>query len=583
MLELISVARVLSRHGQESLQVLEQVSFAAPKGHLMAIVGAPGSGKSTLIGILAGLLRPTGGSVIFQGKDCVKQRLHPNSIGHVPAADDVLNAALTVRESVMSALMLRVADQTRDQRVGKASHLLVGLGLETLASQRVSTLTLPQRRRLKLALALVSDPALVVCDEFTDGLDVKSEQELTALLKFVAADHPARVVIHATQTLGNLPAYDTVVILHEGRVCFHGPSRAVSHYFSVTTVEELYPRLAKRPAQRWGDSWTRHRDSYYDAFKLGNVRASAPEDEEDGTDPDRISPPTETGFGTGDASTETACPPAPALPSVIAQAKHLIQRRWTTLHRSTGEWSKQLAIFLLSPVVAALLVSPNMHFLKDLAAAPGAPALLWPAAYTCAMALFVQILLVLMMSVRNGAREIAAERAVYEREQTGGLRTSAYLLGKLGFLIPIVLLQCFSLGLFLDMTTGSLPGHGLPRLLLLALTGLAFTSLCLGISAHNRSAERAHSACWMLLFANVLLAGALLGFPRILGGVLQPLSTAYYGWSGSVETLNGTAVFEPLTQFVRTWFATPVLAISALGGHFVVGIVLTLTGLRRGR
>lgn len=584
MLELISVSRVVSQGKKEAFPVLEQVSFAVPAGHLMVITGAPGSGKTSLLDILAGIQPPTSGAVMFQRRDTSKRPPPVNAIGHVPASDETLNEMLTVRESLMSALMLRVAGQTKEERVGKASHLLVGVGLETVASNRVSTLTLPQRRRLKLALALVSDPALVLCDEFTDGLDVKAERELAALLKFVAGDHPARVVIHATQTLGNLAAYDTAVILHEGRVCFHGPGRAVTHYFSIPAIEELYSRLAKRPAQRWGDSWMRHRDSYYDAFKLGRTgEGLSAASEDDGADSQHISLP-KLGDSDTEATETTVDQPVAPRPSAGTQAKHLTLRRWTTLRRSKREVLSNLALLTAAPAVTAALVLPNMHFLTELAQSqPGAaaPEVLWPAAYTCAMALLVQVVFVLAFGVRNGSREVAAERGVFERERTGGLRPAAYLLSKLGILIPLALVQCFVLGLFVEVTTGGLPGYPLPRLVLLALTGVAFSTLCLGISAHCRTAERAHSWAWMLAFANVLLAGAILGFPRVLGGVLQPLATAYYGWSGSVETLKDTAVFEPITLFVRTWFASPPLAMAALGVHFVAGVILTLTGLRK--
>jgi hypothetical protein len=85
----------------------------------------------------------------------------------------------------------------------------------------------------------------------------------------------------------------------------------------------------------------------------------------------------------------------------------------------------------------------------------------------------------------------------------------------------------------------------------------------------------------MLLVVNVLLCGALLGFPRLLGGVLQPLITAYYGWSGSIETLKNTVVFEPLTKLVRTWFAAPSGAMIALLCHAGLGMALTITGLKK--
>ncbi|MES2739033.1 MAG: ATP-binding cassette domain-containing protein [Verrucomicrobiota bacterium] len=583
MLELISVSHIFTRPAKEALTALDHVSFSVPAGHLLAVIGATGSGKSTLLHLLAGLQHPGGGTVLFRGKDLGQAALHPNEIGYVPASDHVLSEVLTVRESVMSALMLRVAGQTKEERVDRASHLLVGVGLENVARHRVSTLSPTQKRRLKLALALVSDPSLVICDEFTDGLDAKSQSEMAALLKFITTDHPARVVIHATQMAANLAAYDTVVILHEGHVCFHGPSRAVTHYFSIQAIEELYPRLAKRPASRWGESWMRHRDSYYAAFKLGSAGESlkAPDEEEDGADSQRITLPANEKPAAPEAPAEPPSPAAPPLPSLQAQAQHLIQRRWTILRRTQREWTSQLILLVLAPVVAALLLLPNDHYLSEVTSGDTSPAVLWPAAYTCAMGWLLQILLALVFGVRNGAREIAGERPLYRRELAGGLRPTAYLLGKLGFILPIVILQTFLLGLTVEILTGGLPGFALPRLLLLCLTGIAFSSLCLAVSAHCRTAERAHSQAWMLAFANLFLCGALLGFPRVLGSVLHPLVTAHYGWSGGIETLKGTPLFEPLTLLVRTWFATPTLAVIVLLIHFGLGVLLTLRGLRK--
>ena len=583
MLELISVSHIFTRPAKEALTALDHVSFSVPAGHLLAVIGATGSGKSTLLHLLAGLQHPGGGTVLFRGKDLGQAALHPNEIGYVPASDEVLSDVLTVRESVMSALLLRVAGQTKDQRVDRASHLLVGVGLENVASHRVGSLNPTQKRRLKLALALVSDPALVICDEFTDGLDAKSQSEMAALLKFVTTDHPARVVIHATQMAANLAAYDTVVILHEGHVCFHGPSRAVTHYFSIQAIEELYPRLAKRPAARWGESWMRHRDSYYAAFKLGSSGESlkAPDEEDDGVDSQGVSLPADEKSPAPEMQTEPQAPQAPALPSLQAQAQHLIQRRWTLFRRTQREWTSQLILLVLAPIVAALLILPNDHYLSELTSGNTAPAVLWPAAYTCAMGWLLQILLALIFGVRTGAREIAGERALYRRELVGGLRPMAYLLGKLGFILPIVILQTFLLGLTVEILTGGLPGYAFPRMLLLTLTGIAFSSLCLAISAHCRTAERAHSQAWTLAFVNLFLCGALLGFPRVLGSVIHPLVTAHYGWSGGIETMQGTPIFEPLTLFVRTWFATPTLALLALFIHFAVGVLLTLRGLHK--
>jgi len=582
MLEVLNVSQIISRPKQEALTVLDQVNFGVPAGHLMAIIGAPGSGKTSLISLLSGSQHSAEGTIVFQGKDTAISPPQANSIGHVPSEDDSLQNLLTIRETLMSALILRVAGQTNEERISKVSHILVGLGLETIASQHIGTLSLAHKRRVKLALALVSDAPLILCDEFTDGLDVKSEQELTALLKFVVSDQAGRIVIHATQTLGNISSYDTVVILHEGHVCFHGPARAVAHYFSIATVEELYPRLAKRPAERWGDSWSRHRESYYEAFKLGDLGqslAERPEEEpQDQTEDAGLSETQPHHLITAD---EIIYAKPAARPSLLTQTSHLIRRRWTLLRRSQREWLPHLIMLTLAPLLAMLLLAPNTPYLSALKRGDTSAENLWPAAYTCSMAILIQIILILVMSVRNGACEIAGERPLFERERLSGVRSSAYLFGKLGFLIPIVVTQSLALGLFLAVTGTSLPGNGAARLLLLMFTGIAFTSLCLGISARSQSAARAQNHAWLLLVVNLLLCGALLGFPRLLGGVIQPFITAYYGWSGSLDTLSDSAVFEPITKFVRTWFATPLGAFVALTIHATIGLCLTISGLRK--
>jgi hypothetical protein len=154
------------------------------------------------------------------------------------------------------------------------------------------------------------------------------------------------------------------------------------------------------------------------------------------------------------------------------------------------------------------------------------------------------------------------------------------LLGSLLFVLPVILVQGFWMGIFLELITGGLPGSGL-KLLLPALSGTVFAVICLGISANSRTRERAHSVSLVLLSLNVLLAGALLGFPRALGHLVHPFITAHYGWSGIIDSLQKTPFFHPIDLYVKTWFASPTLAPLMLGVHFIVGLVLVYFGLRR--
>jgi hypothetical protein len=224
-----------------------------------------------------------------------------------------------------------------------------------------------------------------------------------------------------------------------------------------------------------------------------------------------------------------------------------------------------------------------LKLLKEMrgGAATAAADVVWPAAYTVSMVVLIQVLLLMFMALRLGAREIAARRAIYERERIGGVTPAAWLIGSLLFLLPIILVQSLSMEMFLDIVSGGLPGDNLAKLLLPALSGTAFTAVCLGISANSGTKERAHSISLTLLCANILFCGALLGFPKVLGHVVHPFITAYYGWSGIIDSLENTAYFIPIDKLVKTWFATPDLAMTMLGVHFFIGVVMTYVGLRR--
>ncbi len=592
MLEAVQLSRQVTARGEDPKSILDSVSFICPAGQVTLIAGTAGSGKRNLLEILAGVRPQDQGVVLLHSRDLGKEAPHPNAMGYVSASADALLGGLSARETLASALLLRVGGVNNSDLTKRLDHLLALCGLETAAHEPVAHLNPLQGRRLQLASALVSDPVLVLCDDFTRGMDAKAERELLALLKMIATDVPGRVVLNVSASLSQLPAYDTVVVLHQGCVCFHGPARAIPHYFTIKSTDDLYPRLAMRPASRWADSWSRHRDSYYDAFKLhssapaagqaqaggGSGRIHLPE-AADGDDP----PPPAVDDETGSSTTSEPAAPLPRA-GLGAQAAQLTRRRWTLLRRNKHEWRTQLLHFFGLPALAVLMIWPNKSYLAAMFKGGGQPPeMLWPAAHTCLMAVFIQVLLVVFMAARNSAREIARERAVIDGEHLAGVRPLAVLMAKIAFLGPLILGQSLWLGLCVEMFIGALPGSTAMRLLLLALTGAAFTALCLAISSRARSPERAHAMCLLLAYAQVLLSGALLGMPRVLGSVLHPFVTAYYGWSGIIDGMKASAIFTPIGTLLRTWFATPSLAVIALLLHLAAGLAIAYAGLRKRR
>lgn len=583
MLELIGISHQFSRGGKaEPVTSLDHISFTAPSGHLMAILGATMSGKTTLLQVIAGQIRASHGAMVWRGKDIAKAPVPVNEAGFVPQEDDVLLETLTVQENIVSAYLLRVAGADKKAARDRAAHLMAVAKLETVGGTRVGALSKAERRRVKLAVALVSDPSLVLCDDFTDGLDAKSEREMAALLQLVSRDHPHRLVINATANPMNLSCYDSTLLMHDGCACFHGPARALCHYFSVKQTEEIFSRLAKRPAKRWGESWDKHRDSYYDAFKLGQSADSLAAAEEGAGDASDARAEESQPEGGGEAwGKKDAAASAPAaakpLPSLLFQLTHLLRRRWTVFARQKKDWLAQLLMLVGFPLLAALFAGRSKSLLTGEIAGNALPT-----AYAVAMLLLIQIIFVTFMAVRNGSREIAAERNLFERERLGGLRVPAYLIAKILFVACLFLAQSVWFTVFLDMAIGKLPGSPVARVGLIVLTSGAFTLLSLGISAICRDSERASNLCLLLAFLQIPFSGALLALPNVVGTLVHPLATSYSGWSGIMDTMPAPLI-QALNTINGTWFATPAKAATLLGIHALVGIVLCAVGLARRR
>ena len=234
----------------EPLLLLREISAHFPRGHLCAIVGPSGSGKSTLLKVIAGIREPEDGTVHWEGRDLSSERdLDPHEIGYVPQFGIAFDL-LTVAESMDTALRLRVGGLDAEGRARRASEILKDAGLEEIADRRTAVLSGGQKRRLALAIEMATQPVLLLCDEVTSGLDTKSEDEIVHLMQRLAHDGPGRTVISVTHSLRHMELHDSIAVLYEGRLVFHGAPDLLSHYFSIPGPEFLFDCLETRTPGR---------------------------------------------------------------------------------------------------------------------------------------------------------------------------------------------------------------------------------------------------------------------------------------------------------------------------------------------
>ena len=207
MLELQDVCFTIRKDG-EDVNLVDHASIKVPKGHFMAIVGPSGCGKTTLLKTIAGLNPESAGALFWEGRNLSEEGdFSPSEIGYVPQFS-IAYDPLTVDESVEAATQLRVRTKNHEDLDQRIDRVLEETGLGAISDRPVKVLSGGQKRRLGLAMELVSSPKLLLCDEVTSGLDPRSEREIVRLLHDLSRKD-GRIVLSVTHSLAHLELYDS--------------------------------------------------------------------------------------------------------------------------------------------------------------------------------------------------------------------------------------------------------------------------------------------------------------------------------------------------------------------------------------
>ncbi|MBQ2378869.1 MAG: ATP-binding cassette domain-containing protein [Akkermansia sp.] len=561
--------------GEESLFLLNDVNFCVPKGHFMAIVGPSGCGKTTLLKAIAGIKSTTGGSFFWEGRDLSEDGdFEPHEIGYVPQFS-IAYDELTVDESIESSARLRVnADE--DELNDIIDNVLAETGLTDIADRQVKLLSGGQKRRLALAMELVSSPRILLCDEVTSGLDPRSEREIVQLLHDLSMKD-GRIVISVTHSLAQMELYDSIMVMVRGNLAYHGSPSVMVHYFSVNDFEEVYPRLALREPVEWNMSWMKHRLDYYKRLEQEHLEKF----EKRGEDPPPPSPRGEE-------------EDAPAAPGFMAQMMMLLRRRFAILLRDRTQLTLQIAMIVVFPILVALFSSKGQDQLLNLTDAMGSDIAAEVQAQqeqaevrarvgsAVSGIIMFEVILLGLMGSNNAAREVAGERLIMEKEKFAGTGVGAYVASKAVFLSVLVLVQSLWMYFFVEWFW-PLRGDSLNHLGFLLLANAAMTSVCLGISANCKTADQASLLSIYLVGFQLPLSGAVLALPDAVEQLTQPFISAYWAWSGSIEGGLQPDVLKAVKSIVQTSFSGAGLCRIVLGLHIVAGLLLTYIGVRRTR
>lgn len=574
MLEARNICLEVDNEG-ESLFLLSDVNFCIPRGHFVAIVGPSGCGKTTLLKAIAGIKETTSGSFFWEGRDLAEDGdFEPYEIGYVPQFS-IAYEELTVDENVESSARLRV-DADDDELDDIIDSVLEETGLSEIADRPVKLLSGGQKRRLALAMELVSRPRILLCDEVTSGLDPRSEREIVELLHKLSMKD-GRIVISVTHSLAQLSLYDSIIVMVRGNLAYHGSPELMIHYFGEHDFEQVYPKLAMREPDEWRQSWLKHRVDYYQRLERKHLEKFSAA----GITPPPAEPRTE----------EAEEVPQP---SFFTQFSTLLKRRFTILFRDRTQLWLQVAMIVIFPILVALFSSKGQDQLlqltdnmgNDLVAevqAQQAQAEVRARVGSAVSGIIMfQVILLGLMGSNNASREVAGERLIMEKEKFAGTGVGAYLASKLVYLSVLVLVQSLWMFAFVQYCW-PLRGDVVNHFIFLLLANAAMTSVCLGISANCKTPDQSSLLSIYLVGFQLPLSGAVLALPEYVEKLTQPFISAYWAWSGSVNGGLDSEVLKAVNSIVQTTFSDKPFCMVVLLGHVLFGIVLTYIGVRRTR
>jgi zinc/manganese transport system ATP-binding protein len=226
-------------------QVLSDVSFTLRKGEFAGLIGPNGAGKTTLLRVILGLLQPSGGNVFVDGEPHVRSKA---LIGYVPQKlvidPDMPLRARDVVSLGLDGNKLGFSLPSR-QRRALIDQALVDVGADEFAGHRIGELSGGEQQRVLIAHALISRPRLLLLDEPLANLDLKSEQEIVALLGKLSREHEIAVLLSAHDMNPLLHVMDRIVYIANGHVATgstdevvtsDGLSRLYGHHVDVVRV-----------------------------------------------------------------------------------------------------------------------------------------------------------------------------------------------------------------------------------------------------------------------------------------------------------------------------------------------------------
>ena len=232
-------ARGLTKY-YSSITGVRDVNFGVPAGTVLGLLGPNGSGKSTTVGMLTGLLEPSGGLVLLNGANVRDDLLrYKRGLGYVPEEAQLYTWMSGGEYLTFCARLRGLPDAVARRRI---DALLTIFGLQLDRDAPMSAYSKGMRQKILLSAALVHNPSLVVLDEPCSGLDVGATFVIRSLIQKLSA--AGRIIIYSSHELEMVEKVcNEVLILREGRVAAHATTAALREQVNAASLEDAFRAL----------------------------------------------------------------------------------------------------------------------------------------------------------------------------------------------------------------------------------------------------------------------------------------------------------------------------------------------------
>lgn len=472
--ELAITAIGIEKTYSNGVKALKKMDLSIPSKSLLAVMGPSGCGKSTLLKALNGDTPATKGRVLLFGQELLSNYDYlKTQIGYVPQ-DDIVHQQLTVEQCMYFTAKIRL-DNPLDSKIDKKINaILSDLNISHIKHNLISEISGGQRKRVSIAVELLTEPLILFLDEPTSPLDPQTVEDFLMILKKLS--DKGTTVVMVTHKPEDLEYMDEVIFMAEGgNITYYGDSKKYKQYFKVETAVAVFAQISGKTASNWISKYLNPRPL--------SITTSQPIDVKSNSNT-----------------------------SALDQYYWLTKRYFRI---KTNDTINSTIMLIQAPIIAVLIC----FIFNEISSG----------------VLFMIAISAIWLGTQNAAREIVSEQAIYKRERMFNLDIFPYILSKITVLSSFSIIQSFLFVLILSAGySDNMLDLNEPLRIFFWMSFLSIASTFLGLllSSIVDTTEKAMTIVPLILIPQIMLAGLIAKVSSPLVEILSYFTLSRWGVEG---------------------------------------------------